>query len=175
MTEKPGQESDLAAENGRILSRIALILLVAVLLVNIPISSWGDSLLQLMPQDATPVALRDGMVLENNQGDRYLLHNNGLRHFSSPEAYRRYTRRHGQQVQPVADRIIDGYNHGPPIYHLVQCEAEAVVYALANGEKRPFAPQPGPLLPYSAAAWDQIELIDCQQLEALPTGQLITE
>jgi hypothetical protein len=175
MTEKPGQESDLVAENGRILSRIALILLVIILLVNIPISSWGASLLQMIPQDVTPVALREGIVLESGQGDRYLLHNQRLRPFSSPEAYERYARRHGRQVQAVADRIVGGYYHGLPIYHLVQCESDPAIYALANGEKRPFALQPALSLPYSTAFWDQIELIDCRRLEELPTGQLITE
>jgi hypothetical protein len=175
MTGKPAQDQDLAAENGRILSRIVLILLVVLLLINIPISSWGASLLQMMPQDVTPVALRDGMVLQNSQGDRYLLHNQQLRPFGSPEAYERYGRRYGRQVQPVADRIINGYQSGPPIYHLIQCEWDATIYALENGERRPFLPAADTPFPYTNATWDQIELVDCQQLEALPIGQLITE
>ncbi|MFO7537985.1 MAG: hypothetical protein R6X32_07985 [Chloroflexota bacterium] len=168
----PDPSSDLAAENGRMLARIALMLLVLILLVNVPITSWGASLLQIMPQDITPVAIAEGMVLADEQGNHYLLHNHRLRHFGSPEAYERYSRLRGRRVQPVADRIIGQYGHGLPIYHLVQCEPEGLVYALEHGQKRPFTPPADTLLPFTGAAWDQIELVDCQQLADIPEGPL---
>ncbi len=167
MTEQ--NEETSVAENGRMLTRIALLLLVLILLVNVPVTSWGASLLQLLPQDVTSVAIAEGMVLENEAGDRYLLDNHRLRHFSSPEAYERYARHHGRQVQPVADRIIGQYGHGLPIYYLVQCEDRPGVYALEEGEKRPFTPPPNTALPFTNAAWDQIELLDCEQLADSPT------
>jgi hypothetical protein len=138
----------------------------------VPITSWGASLLQIVPQNVTPVALANGMVLEAEQGDRYLLDNGQLRPFNSQEAYENYGRHGGWQVQPVADSIIGRYVHGLPIYHLVQCEAEATIYELVEGVKRPFTLPAHTPFPFSDAAWDQIELIDCQQLADIPLADI---
>lgn len=175
MTEKTEPERDVAAENGRILGRIVLILLVLLLLINVPITRWGASLLQVKPQEVTSVAIREGMVLEDSQGNRYLLHNHRLRHFSSLEAYQRYSQRQGQTVQPVADRVVGQYGRGLPIYALLSCDGVDTVYALAQGEKRPFPHPPDPPLPYSNATWDQIVNISCTELAAIPTGRPIGE
>jgi hypothetical protein len=174
MNEQPEREMELAAENGRILSRIAMIVLVIALLINIPISSWGASLLQMLPRESASVALREGVILQDSQGAYYLLHNHQLRPFYGTEAYNRYVRVSGQTPQLAADRIINGYQHGPPVYHLVHCSGSPV-YAWYSGEKRPFAPSSDDYIPYSNAHWDRVSRMSCDQLDKLPTGQLVTD
>jgi hypothetical protein len=174
MSEQPEREMEMAAENGRILRRMAMIVLVIVLLINIPISSWGASLLQMLPQENAQVILREGVVLQDSQGAYYLMHNHQLRPFYGPEAYNWYIRVSGHKPQSAADRIINGYQRGAPVYRLVRCGGDEIVYAWYDGKKRPFAPA-ADYVPYSNARWDQVSWMSCEQLDKMSTGQPVTD
>jgi hypothetical protein len=159
-------EAVLDAGAGRTLARLLLILLVAVVLVNVPISREGFGLAQSVPETES-VVIYDGIILQGNGPEIYVLHNHKLRPFSSDDAFAYFDRRFALDVETVPDDMLTKFGQGRPIYHLARCANISTVYALENGRKRPFrAP-----LPTEAGVWDRVQRMSCETLGDLPNGQ----
>ena len=118
---------------GRSLGQILIVLVVLLVLVNIPLN-YGFGVAQLKPNSA-PVVVKDGMLLKGSGPEIYVLENHKLRWISSPESFNRYFSQY-RRINLVEDRLLQRFDQGQPIRHLVKCAATPEVYALTNGRKQ---------------------------------------
>lgn len=160
----------LDAGSGRTLARLLVILLVAVILVNVPISREGLGLAQSVPETES-VVIYDGIILQGSGPEIYVLDNHKLRPFSSDDAFAYFDRRFALDVEAVPDDTLAKFGRGRPIYHLARCADISTVYALENGQKRPFRVW----LPTETGVWDRVEQVSCETLGNLPNGRPISE
>lgn len=165
------QEMTSDTKRGRTLGQILIILVVAVLLVNVPISYRGAGLIHSVP-DATPVVIYNGMALKGSGPEVYILENHKLRQFSSPDTFNYFHSRYHLKVHLVDDKLLQQFGQGQPIRRLVKCRALPYIYALENGQKRRVK-----ILPPSnqASPWDNIGVVACGYLSDMPNGPPMPE
>ena len=160
------QETASEAKRGRTVGQMLIILVVAVLLVNVPLSERGAGLIHSVP-DATSVVIYDGMALKASGPEIYILENHKLRQFSSPDTFNYFHSRYHLEIHPVADNLLQQFGQGEPIRRLVKCQALPYIYALENGQKRQVKTVPAA---NQASPWDNIGLVACHYLRDLPNA-----
>ncbi len=156
---------------GRTLSRLLLVLVVLVVLINVPITRYGTSLARLMP-DTAALVIRDGLVLKGSGSDIYVLEDNKLRWISSLEAFEFFNYR-WEQVHVVDDRFLEKFEKGRPIHVLLKCEGSPHVYALENSQKRWI--KDIPTFEAQGYVWEDLKSVTCDYLRSLPDGPPIPE
>lgn len=154
---------------GRSLAQIVMVMVVLLMLVNIPISSYRAGLAQLIPQNPE-VVIHDGLVLKGSGPEIYILEDYKLRRISSPEAFNSYFS--WAQVSTVEDNLLEQLGHSQPIRRLVKCQSSPTVYAVENGQKR-WVKEPPPA--GQVKRWDQVGPVTCSYLQRLPDGLPIPE
>ena len=154
----------------RLMRRLAVWLFVAIMLVNIPLSSHGTTLATAMP-DAASYIVRDGFVVkEADDQEIYVYQNRQFRWISSLDAFEHYGYT-WKDVHIVPDGYLDRYEIGSPIHVLLKCDQSPHIYRLEEGKKRWIRD----ITTFVAEGhvWDDVRFVSCHYLRNLPDGDTI--
>jgi hypothetical protein len=143
-----------------------LFLLVIIVLVNIPFNRYGTNLARAMP-DEQALVIRDGLVLQGDGEEIYVLEDNHKRWISSLDAFDYYGFR-WEQVNLVDDDFLDQFPSGPALSILKKCASSPHVFAIENGVKRWIKD----ILTFEAQGyvWEDVQIVSCAALESIPSG-----
>ncbi|MCL4871689.1 MAG: hypothetical protein KJ063_22245 [Anaerolineae bacterium] len=150
----------------QMLGRLAVIVGIFIILINIPFNRAGLSLARAMP-DAQSLIIRDGLVLKGSGDQIYVLEKNQKRWITTLDAFAWHGYR-WEQVNIVNDTFLNQFPDGPPVYVLLKCTTSPHIYALENGQKRWVKD----IATFEAEGfvWEDVKFISCQELRRLPTG-----
>ena len=154
----------------RLIGRLALGLLVAIVLINIPFNRHGTTLATAMP-DAAALMIRDGLVVkERGDEDIYVYQDGEFRWISSLDAFEHF-RYNWDDVHIVEDGFLDDFEIGKPLHVLLKCYESPHIYRLEGGSKRWIVD----IRTFEAEGheWDDVRFVSCQYLRDLPDGDTI--
>ena len=156
---------------GKTLTRLAVLVVVLIGVMNIPVNRYGTSLARIVP-DSASLIIRDGLVLMGSGPEIYRLEENKLRWISSMDAFEHLGLTWGD-VHVVEDSFLAEFEKGRPIHVLLKCDGSSHIYRLENDHKRwikdidTFAAE--------GHVWDDVRFVTCQYLRDLPDGLPIPE
>jgi hypothetical protein len=156
---------------GKMLGRLAILVAALIVLVNIPVNSYGVSLARIMPE-ASSLIIRDGLVLKGSGPEIYMLEGEQLRWISSMDAFE-HLGLAWKDVHVVEDSFLDKFEKGRPIHVLLKCGGSDHIYRLENNQKRWI--QDIDTFLAEGHVWDDVRFVSCQYLRDLPTGPSIPE
>jgi hypothetical protein len=156
---------------GKMLGRLAILIVVLIVAVNIPVTRYGVSLARIMPE-ASSLIIRDGLVLKGSDPEIYMLEDDKLRWISSLDAFE-HMRLTWEDVHVVEDSFLDEFQEGRPIHVLLKCNASPHIYRLENQEKRWIRDIDAFLT--EGHVWEDVRFVSCQYLQDLPNGPPIPE
>ena len=156
---------------GKMIGRLAILVAVLIILVNIPVNSYGVSLARIMPE-ATSLIIRDGLVLKGSGPEIYILEDEQLRWISSMDAFEHLGLSWGD-VHVVEDSFLKRFKEGRPIHVLLKCGSSPHIYRLENDQKRWI--KDIDTFVAEGHAWEDVRFVSCQYLRDLPTGPSIPE
>lgn len=151
---------------GQMMGKLAAVLLILTLLINIPINQYGTALARAMPDKASLI-IRDGLLLKGSGEDVYMLQDNHRRWITTLDAFTYYGHR-WENVHEVEDSFLAQFPEGTPIYLLMKCPNSPHVYALEDGQKRWV--KDIPTFEAMEMVWEEIQVYDCGYLRQLPDG-----
>ena len=151
---------------GQMMGKLAAVLLLLTLLINIPINQYGTALARAMPDKASLI-IRDGLLLKGSGEDVYMLQDNHRRWITTLDAFTYYGHS-WENVHEVEDSFLAQFPEGTPIYLLMKCPNSPHVYALEDGQKRWV--KDIPTFEEMEMVWEEIQLYDCGYLRELPDG-----
>jgi hypothetical protein len=156
---------------GRMLGRLALVIALLLVVVNIPFNRFGTSLARAMPDEAALI-IRDGLVLKGSDEKIYVLEANQRRWISSLDAFQAYGYR-WEQVHEVDDQFLEQFELGRPIHLLYKCRTSPHIYAFEDGRKRWI--KDIPTFEAQGYVWEDVRFVACDVLERIPDGLPIPE
>jgi len=154
----------------RLMGRLALGLLVAVVAINIPFNRHGATLATAMP-DSAAIVIRDGLVVkEEDDEEIYVYQDEEFRWISSMDAFEHYGFTWGD-VRIVKDGFLDQFEKGTPLHALLKCGSSPHIYRLEGGEKRWIRD----IATFEAEGhlWEDVRFVGCGYLSDLPDGETI--
>jgi hypothetical protein len=154
----------------RLMGRLALGLLVAIVLVNVPLNRHGTTLATAMP-DSAALVVRDGLVVtEEDDEEIYVYQDGKLRWISSMDAFEHFGYTWGD-VHVVGDGYLNRFEIGSPIHVLLKCRQSPHIYRLEGGEKRWIRD----IRTFTAEGhiWEDVRFVTCDHLRDLPDGETI--
>ncbi len=153
-----------------LLGRLAIGLLVAVALINIPLSRQGTALARLVPSSASLVMRNGLLVKEAGSPDVYVYEDGTFRWIADLDVFQRYGYR-WENVHEVASGFLQDYEIGRPLYLVVKCPNSPHVYRLEHGAKRWIVD----IQAFEAEGyqWSDVKTVDCATLAAMPMGETI--
>jgi len=156
---------------GRMLGRLAILVAVLIVLVNLPVNSYGVSLARILPE-ASSLIIRDGLILKGSGPEIYKLEDDKLRWISSMDAFEHLGLTWGD-VHVVEDSFLKQFQEGRPIHVLLKCGSSPHIYQLENDQKRWIKD----IETFEAEGyqWEDVRFVPCQYLRDLPTGPSIPE
>jgi hypothetical protein len=174
---KPGEEGwepppwQPSIDMGKMVGRLAILVVVLLILINIPVTRYGVSLARIMPETSSLI-IRDGLVLKGSGPEIYMLENDQLRWISSLDAFE-HMGLTWEDVHVVEDEFLAKFEKGAPIHVLLKCRTSPHIYRLENEEKRwikdidTFVDE--------GHVWEDVRFVGCQYLRDLPDGPPIPE
>ena len=180
MAEETDEEDEMAAtapspvgppHAARLMGRLVLGLLFAVILINIPFNRHGTTLATAMP-DVQSLSIRDGLVIKVEDAPDIYVYRDGAFHWiSSMDAFEHfgYT---WADVHIVQADFMHASEIGKPIHVLLKCADSPHVYALENGAKRWIVD----IETFEAEGyvWERdIKFTTCEEIRNLPDGETI--
>ncbi len=156
---------------GRTIGRLFLVVAVMAVIINIPLFRYGVSLARVAP-DERALVIRDGLLVKGEGPDVYVLEDGALRWISSLQAFELL----GYQwhnVHTVDATFIAEFPQGKPIHVLFKCPESEHIYRIEAGFKRWI--QDIPTFEAEGHVWDDVHLVDCETLRAIPDGLPIPE
>jgi hypothetical protein len=156
---------------GKMLWRLALLVGVLLVIINIPVNEYGVSLARIMPESSSLI-IRDGLVLKGSGSEFYMLEENRLRWISSLDAFEHLGLAWGD-VRVVEDSFLERFEEGRPIHVLLKCQGSDHIYRLENEQKRWIRDIETFLA--EGHVWEDVRFVSCQYLRDLPTGPSIPE
>ena len=154
----------------RLMGRLALGLLVAVVLINVPFNRHGTTLATAMP-DSAALVVRDGLVVtEEDDEEIYVYQDGKLRWISSMDAFEHFGYTWGD-VHVVEDGYLNKFEIGTPLHVLLKCRQSPHIYRLEGGEKRWIRD----IQTFEAEGhvWEDVRFVTCDHLRKLPDGETI--
>jgi hypothetical protein len=154
----------------RMMGRLGLGLLVAIVMINVPFNRHGTTLATAMPDRATLV-IRDRLVVkEENDENIYVYQDGRFRWISSLDAFEHYGFTWGD-VHIVEDGFLDEFEIGTPLHVLLKCRTSPHIYRLESGEKRWIVD----IATFEAEGhvWEDVRFVSCSYLRDLPDGETI--
>lgn len=150
----------------KMLSQLAIAVLLLVIVINIPLNRYGTNLARAMP-DEQALVVRDGLVFKGSGDEIYVLEGNKKRWISSLDAFEYYGYR-WEQVNLVDDAFVAQFENGRPIHVLLKCQTSPHVYALEDGEKRWI----NNIETFQAEGyvWEDVRITTCARLQNIPDG-----
>jgi len=153
-----------------LMGRLALGLLVAIVLINVPFNRHGTTLATAMP-DSASVVIRDGLVVKEEDDEEIYVYQKGeFRWISSLDAFEHYGFTWGD-VHVVEDGFLDGFEIGTPLHVLVKCSSSPHIYRLEGGEKRWI--RDIEVFEAEGHVWEDVRSVSCGYLRDLPDGETI--
>jgi len=152
------------------MGRLALGLLVAIVLINIPFNRHGATLSTAMP-DSTSLIIRDGLVVkEEDDPEIYVYQDDLFRWISSLDAFEHFGYTWGD-VHIVEDGFLNRFEMGTPLHVLLKCYDSPHIYRLEGGEKRWIVD----IETFEAEGhvWEDVDFVSCDYLRDLPDGETI--
>jgi len=159
-----------ASHAARLMGRLALGLLIAIVLINIPFNRHGTTLATAMP-DSAAVVIRDGLVVkEADDEEIYVFQDGRFRWISSLDAFEHFGYTWGN-VRIVADGFLEEFEIGTPLHVLLKCQQSPHIYRLEGGEKRWIRD----IVTFEAEGhvWDDVRFVSCGHLRSIPDGETI--
>ena len=174
---KPGDEGweppprQPSINMGKMLGRLAILIVVLLILVNIPVTRYGVSLARILPE-TTSLIIRDGLVLKGSSPEIYVLEDGKLRWISSMDAFE-HLGLTWQDVHVVEDEFLEKFEKGAPIHVLLKCPTSPHIYRVENQEKRWIRD----INTFEAEGhvWDDVRMVTCEYLRGIPDGAPIPE
>jgi hypothetical protein len=156
---------------GKTIGRLAILVAVLLILVNIPVNRYGVSLARIMPE-TTSLIIRDGLVLKGSGPEIYVLEEGKLRWISSLDAFD-HLRLDWGDVHIVEDEFLAKFVKGRPIHVLLKCRTSPHIYRLENDQKRWI--KDIETFEAEGHVWEDVRFVGCQHLRDLPDGPPIPE
>jgi len=156
---------------GKMLWRLALLVGVLLVAINIPVTEYGVSLARIMPESSSLI-IRDGLVLKGSGPEFYVLEENRLRWISSLDAFE-HLNLTWEDVHVVEDSFLERFEEGRAIHVLLKCQASPHIYRLENEQKRWIKDIDTFLA--EGHQWEDVRFVSCGYLRDLPTGPSIPE
>jgi len=154
----------------RLMWRLVLGLLVAVVLINIPFNRYGARLATAMP-DTASLIVRDGLVVtEEDDEEIYIYQDNAFRWISSMDAFENLGLT-WEDVHVVEDGFLDRHEIGTPVHVLLKCWESPHVYRLEGGVKRWIVDIE--TFESEGHRWEDIHTVSCDYLRGLPDGETV--
>ena len=153
------------------IGRLMLLVVALLILVNIPVNSYGVSLARILPE-TTSLIIRDGLVVKGSGPEIFVLEDGKLRWISSLDAFE-HMGLTWEDVHVVEDEFLAKFEEGAPLHVLLKCGASPHVYRLENGEKRWI--KDIDTFEAEGHVWDDVRFVSCQYLRDLPDGAPIPE
>ncbi len=150
----------------RLLRRMLIGLLIAVVAINIPVAAHGVSLARILP-DTAALVIRDGLVLKGS-GDRiYMLQDEQLRWITSLDAFD-HLGLTWEDVHVVDDAFLARFEVGRPIDILLKCDGSPHIYVLREGTKHWIKD----IATFTAEGyvWEDVTFVSCSYLRGVPDG-----
>jgi hypothetical protein len=158
------------AHASRLMGRLALGLLVAIVLINIPLNRHGVTLATAMP-DSAALVIRNGLVVKEEDDEKIYVYEDGqFRWISSLDAFEHYGFTWGD-VHIVEDGFLDEFESGSPLHVLLKCQQSPHIYRLEEGSKRWIRD----IATFEAEGhrWEDVRFVSCVYLRGLPDGETI--
>lgn len=154
----------------RLMGRLALGLLIAIVIINIPFNRHGTTLATALPDSAALVIVEGVVVKEEGSEDIYVFQNGQFRWISSMDAFEHYGFTWGD-VHIVEDGYLDRFEKGPGLHVLLKCRTSPHIYRLEGGEKRWIRD----IAAFEAEGhvWEDVRFVSCSYLRNLPDGETI--
>jgi hypothetical protein len=174
---RPGEEGwepppkQPSIDMGKMLVRLAILVVVLIILVNIPVTRYGSSLARILP-DSASLIIRDGLVLKGSDPEIYMLENDKLRWISSLDAFE-HLGLSWEDVHVVEDEFLAKFQKGTPIHVLLKCRTSPHIYRVENQEKRWI--KDIDTFEAEGHVWEDVRLVSCDYLRGLPDGPPIPE
>jgi hypothetical protein len=156
---------------GKMLLRLAILVIALIVVVNIPVTRYGVSLARIMPETSSLI-IRDGLVLKGGGPEIYVLEQDKLRWISSMDAFE-HLGLTWEDVHIVDDAFLDKFEKGRPIHVLLKCRTSPHIYRLENQEKRWI--RDIDTFVAEGHVWDDVRFVSCEYLRDLPDGLPIPE
>jgi hypothetical protein len=156
---------------GKMIGRLAILVVVLLILVNIPVTQYGVSLARILPE-TTSLIIRDGLILKGSGPEIYKLEDNQLRWISSMDAFEHLGLTWGD-VHVVEDAFLEKFEVGRPIHVVLKCQASPHIYRLENNQKRWI--RDIDTFEAEGHKWEDVRFVSCEYLRNLPTGPSIPE
>lgn len=154
----------------RLMGRLALGLLVAIVLVNIPFNRHGTTLATALPDSAALVVIDGLVVKEENDEKIYVFQNDQFRWISSLDAFEHFHFNWGD-VHIVEDGYLDRFEIGTSLHVLLKCQSSPHIYRLEGGEKRWI--RDIDTFEAEGHVWEDVRFVSCGYLRDLPDGETI--
>jgi len=154
----------------RLMGRLALGLLVAIVLINVPLNRHGTTLATAMP-DSASLMVRDGLVVKERDDEEIYVYQDGkFRWISSLDAFEHLGFTWGD-VHIVRDGYLERFEIGSPLHVLLKCHQSPHIYRLEGGEKRWIRD----IMTFEAEGhvWEDVRFVSCSYLRDLPDGETI--
>jgi len=156
---------------GKMIGRLAILVVILLILVNIPVTQYGVSLARIMPETSSLI-IRDGLVLKGSGPEIYILEDDRLRWISSLDAFE-HLGLTWEDVHVVEDSFLDKFEEGRPIHVLLKCQTSPHIYRLENEQKRWIKDIDTFLA--EGHVWEDVRFVSCQYLRNIPDGPPIPE
>jgi hypothetical protein len=156
---------------GSMLGRLAILVAALIVLVNIPVNSYGVSLVRIMPE-ASSLIICDGLVMKGSGPEIHILEDERLRWISSMDAFEHLGQTWGD-VHVVGDSFLNRFREGRPIHVLLKCGSSPYIYRLENDQKCWI--RDIDTFEAEGHEWEDVRFVTCQYLRDLPTGPSIPD
>jgi hypothetical protein len=154
----------------KLMQRMVLWLVLAVVLINVPFNRHGVTLATAMP-DTASLIVRDGLVVkEEDDPEIYVYRDGRFRWISSLDAFEHYGFT-WKDVHIVPDGYLDRYEIGSPIHVLLKCTESPHIYRLEDGKKRWI--RDIDTFVAEGHVWEDVRFVSCSYLAGLPDGETI--
>ncbi len=156
---------------GKVLGRLAILVIGLIILVNIPVTRYGVSLARILP-DSSSLIIRNGLVLKGSGPEIYVLEDDQLRWISSMDAFE-HLGLTWEDVHVVEDAFLDKFEKGRPVHVLLKCRESPHIYRLENDQKRWIKDIDTFLA--EGHVWEDVRFVTCAYLGGIPDGAPIPE
>jgi hypothetical protein len=152
------------------MARLALGMLIAIVLINIPINAQGTALARSIPSSASLVIANGLIVKEATSPDVYVYKDDAFHWITTLDAFEYFGYR-WQNVHIVEAGFLSQFPKGKPIYVLLKCDGNPHIYQLDAGYKRWIVD----IATFTAEGyiWQDVKIVPCRTLRNLPDGDSI--
>lgn len=168
--DAPPEPPSLPSHAAQLMGRLAIGLLAAVVLINIPLSRGGLALARMIPS-SNPLVIRDGLLVKEADEPHVYVYRDGQFHWLTDLAAFERLGYRWENVHEVPPGFLQDYEIGRPIYLLAKCPGSPHIYRIENGTRRWIVD----IATFEAEGyvWGDVRTMDCYTLRSMPEGETI--